>query len=165
MTEFEAVIAKHPKMNLMVPHYGVTFWNPKGPALEELKKVLREHKNIFIDTSLGTREILINGMAAIEPALDDYRAFFNEFQDQIVWGTDSVITGNPEKTTGWFSKVLWATRDQLEKDVFTTELAAGYSKYWQKGRDAEGRYLGLNLPPAILQKVYVDNAKRWLKLK
>ncbi len=165
MSEFEAVIAKHPKMNLMVPHYGVTFWNPKGPALEQLKALLRAHKNIFVDTSLGTREILLNGMAAMEPALDDYRAFFTEFQDQIMWGTDSVLTGNPEKTPGWFSKVLWATRDQLEKDVFTTELAAGYSKYYQKGRDAEGRYQGLALPPAILKKVYVDNARRWLKLK
>ena len=165
MSEFEAIISKHPKMNVMVPHYGVAFWNPKGPALEELKAVLRAHKNILVDTSLGTREILLNGMAAMEPALDDFRAFFLEFQDQIVWGTDSVVTGNQEKTPGWYSKVIWATRDQLEKDVFTTELAAAYSKYYQKGRDGEGRYQGLALPPEILQKVYVDNARRWLKIK
>lgn len=165
MGDFQAVIAKHPKMNLMVPHYGVAFWNPKGPALEELKAVMRTHKNVYVDTSLGTREILLNGMAAMEPALDEFRAFFLEFQDQIVWGTDSVVTGNPEKTPGWYSKVIWATRDQLEKDVFTTELAAAYSKYYQKGRDGEGRYQGLALPPDVVQKVQVDNARRWLKLK
>lgn len=165
MSEFEAVIKKHPKMNVMVPHYGVAFWNPRGPALGELKRVMREHKNVLVDTSLGTREILLNGMAAMEPALDDYRAFFTEFQDQIVWGTDSVVTGNQEKTPGWYSKVLWATRDQLEKDVFSTELAAAYSKYWQKGRDGEGRYQGLALPPEVLKKVYIDNARRWLRLK
>ncbi|OGQ14172.1 MAG: hypothetical protein A2138_27905 [Deltaproteobacteria bacterium RBG_16_71_12] len=165
MSEFQAVLAKHPNMNLMVPHYGVAFWNPRGPALEQLKTVMRAHKNIYVDTSLGTREILLNGMAAMEPALDDFRAFFTEFQDQIVWGTDSVVTGNPEKTPGWYAKVIWATRDQLEKDVFTTELAAAYSKYYQKGRDGEGRYQGLALPPEILQKVQVDNARRWLKLK
>lgn len=165
MGEFQAVFKKHPKLNVMVPHYGVAFWNPKGPALEQLKQMMRQYKNLLVDTSLGTREILLNGMAAMEPALADYRAFFTEFQDQIVWGTDSVVTGNPEKTPGWYSKVLWATRDQLEKDVFSTELAAAYSKYYQKGRDGEGRYQGLGLPPEILQKVYVDNARRWLKLK
>jgi predicted TIM-barrel fold metal-dependent hydrolase len=165
MDEFEAVIAKHPKMNVMVPHYGVAFWKPKEPTLERLKKVMRAHKNVLVDTSLGTREILLNGMAAMEPAIDDFRAFFQEFQDQIVWGTDSVVTGNNEKTPGWYTKVIWATRDQLEKDVFTTDLAAAYSKYYQKGRDGEGRYQGLALPPEILKKIYTDNAKRWLRLK
>ncbi|MBI1944868.1 MAG: amidohydrolase family protein [Deltaproteobacteria bacterium] len=165
MSEFQTVIEKHPKMNLMVPHYGVVFWSPKGPALEQLKTLMRAHKNLLVDTSLGTREILLNGMASMEPALDDFRAFFLEFQDQIVWGTDSVVTGNQEKTPGWYAKVIWATRDQLEKDVFSTELAAGYSKYYQKGRDGEGRYQGLALPPEVLQKVQVDNARRWLKLK
>lgn len=165
MPQFEKVLAKHPKLRVMVPHYGVSFWKPKEPTLAKLKEILRTHKNVFIDTSLGTREILLNGMAAMEPAREDFQQFFVEFQDQIVWGTDSVITGNPEKSTVWFTKVIWATRDHLEKDVFTTDLAAAYSKYFQKGRDADGRYQGLALPEDILKKVYVDNARRWLKLK
>ena len=164
MPEFEAVMAKHPTLNVMVPHYGVAFWKPEGPALARLAALMRKHKSFIVDTSLGTREILLNGMAAIEPSRGKFQAFFKEFQDQIIWGTDSVITGNSEKTPGWYSKVIWATRDHLEKDVFTTELAAGYSKYYEKGRDAEGRYQGLNLAPEILQKVYVTNARRWLRL-
>lgn len=164
MDEFEAIADKHPKLNLMVPHYGVTFWKPNSGGLERLSKILRKHKNIIVDTSLGTREILLNGMAAMEPARDKFQAFFTEFQDQIIWGTDSVITGNSEKTPSWYTKVIWATRDHLEKDVFSTELAAGYSKYYEKGRDGEGRYQGLAIPPAILKKVYVDNARRWLRL-
>lgn len=164
MDDFEALMAKHPRLNVMVPHYGVAFWRPKEPTLGRLKALLRKYPNLYVDTSLGTREILLNGMAAMEPALADFRSFFEEFQGQIVWGTDSVITGNQEKTPGWYTKVIWATRDHLERDVFTTELAAAYSKYHQKGRDGEGRYLGLNLPPAVLQKVYIDNARRWLRL-
>jgi uncharacterized protein len=165
MDDFERVLAKHPKLNVMVPHYGVAFWRPKDKTLSRMKDVMRKHPNFYVDTSLGTREILLNGMAAMEPALDDFRAFFQEFQNQIVWGTDSVVTGNIEKTPGWYTKVIWATRDHLEKDVFTTELAAAYSKYFQKGRDGEGRYQGLALPPEILQKVYVDNARKWLRLE
>jgi predicted TIM-barrel fold metal-dependent hydrolase len=164
MDDFEGVMKKYPKLNVMIPHYGVAFWKPDGPALQRLSALMRTHKNVIVDTSLGTREILLNGMAAIEPAHEQFKAFIVEFQDQVIWGTDSVITGNPEKTPGWYSKVIWATRDHLEKDVFTTELAAAYSKYYEKGRDGEGRYQGLALPPEVLKKVYVDNARRWLKL-
>ena len=49
--------------------------------------------------------------------------------------------------------------------LLTTPLAAAYSKYFQKGRDGDGRYGGLEIPPAILQKVYVDNPKKWLHMK
>jgi predicted TIM-barrel fold metal-dependent hydrolase len=164
MDEFEAVVAKYPKLNLMVPHYGVAFWKPDGPTLQRLAAVMRAHRNVIVDTSLGTREILLNGMAAIEPARDKFKAFVVEFQDQVIWGTDSVITGNQEKTPGWYSKVIWATRDHLEKDVFSTELAAAYSKYFEKGRDGEGRYQGLALPPEVLKKVYIENARRWLRM-
>lgn len=164
MDEFEAVMSKHPKLNVMVPHYGVTFWKPESSAIKRLSDLMRKHKNLIVDTSLGTREILLNGMSAIEPAKGKFQAFFTEFQDQIIWGTDSVITSNSEKTPGWYTKVIWATRDHLEKDVFSTELAAGYSKYFEKGRDGEGRYQGLALPPAVLKKVYVDNARKWLRL-
>jgi predicted TIM-barrel fold metal-dependent hydrolase len=165
MPQFEAVLSKHPKLNVMIPHYGVSFWKPKEPTLAKLKEIMRTHKNVFVDTSLGTREILLDGMAAMEPAREDFQQFFLEFQDQIVWGTDSVITGNIEKTPTWYTKVIWATRDHLEKDVLTTDLAAAYSKYFRKGRDADGRYQGLALPEDVLKKVYVDNAKRWLRLK
>jgi len=164
MDDFESVMKKYPKLNIMVPHYGVTFWKPDGPALSRLAALMRTHKNLIIDTSLGTREILLNGMSAIEPAREKFKSFVAEFQDQIVWGTDSVITGNAEKVPGWYAKVIAATRDHLEKDVFDTDLAAGYSKYFEKGRDGSGRYQGLALPPAVVKKLYVDNARRWLHL-
>jgi predicted TIM-barrel fold metal-dependent hydrolase len=163
--ELDHVVEKHPKLNLLMPHYGVCFWRANDGCLDRLEKLMRAHKNIYVDTSLGTRQILTDGFAAMEPQLERYRKFITEFQDNITWGTDSVVTQNAEKTPAWFEKVMWAARDQLEKDSFSTELAAGYSKYQPKNRDGDGRFLGLNLPPEIVKKIYVDNPKRWLKMK
>jgi hypothetical protein len=59
---------------------------------------------------------------------------------------------------------MWAARDQLEKDSFQTDLAAGFSKYQPKGRDGEGRFMGLHIKPEIVKKIYVDNPRKWLKL-
>lgn len=165
MPDFERVMKKHPKLNVMVPHYGVVFWRPTGPGTEKLKELMRTYPNLYVDTSLGTREILLDGMAVMEQHRQVFIDFFKEFPKQIVWGTDSVITGNPEKTPGWYTKVIWATRDQLEKDVFYTDLSAAFSKYFEKGRDGDGRYQGLALPEETLKKVYVENTKRWLRIQ
>lgn len=163
--ELAAALNRWPKLNVMVPHYGVAFWRPRESAMKQLETLLGAHPNLYIDTSLGTREILLDGLAAMERDLSVFHALFHRFPRQIVWGTDSVITGNPEKTPGWYSRVLWATRDQMERDVFQTDLAAGFSRYYQKGRDGEGVFRGLGLDDETLRLVYRDNALRWLQME
>lgn len=163
--ELKKVLERWPKLNVMVPHYGVAFWKPRGDNMKALETLLAAHPNLYIDTSLGTREILLKGLAVMEQDISVFHAVFERFPKQIVWGTDSVITGNPEKTPGWYSKVLWATRDQLEKDVFQTDLAAGFSRYYQSGRDGEGVIRGLGLPEETLKLIYRDNALRWLNME
>ncbi len=162
--ELSGVLDRYPKLNVMVPHYGVAFWQPRGAAMKQLETMLRAHPNLYIDTSLGTREILLKGLATMEADPGVFKAVFDQFPRQIVFGTDSVITGNSEKTPGWYSLVIWATRDQLEKSVFQTDLAAGYSRYFQTGRDGEGVFKGLGLSDEQLRLVYRDNAIRWLRL-
>jgi predicted TIM-barrel fold metal-dependent hydrolase len=161
--EFERVMAKHPKLNVMVPHYGVFFWRPKT-GVPSLREMMRKYPTLYVDTSLGTRQILIDGMAVMEQNRELFQDFFKEFPDRVMWGTDGVISSGAEKSATWFSKVIDVTRDQLERDVFHTELAAAYSKYFKKNRDPDGKYLGLALPPETLEKIYVTNPRRWLKL-
>lgn len=163
--DLSRVLKRYPKLNVMVPHYGVAFWRPDSATMRKLETLLAAHPNLYIDTSLGTREILLKGLAVMEADLPVFKALFERFPRQIVWGTDSVVTGNAEKTPGWYSKVIWATRDQLERDLFQTDLAAGYSRYYQQGRDGEGYIKGLGLPEETLRLVYRENALRWLKME
>jgi predicted TIM-barrel fold metal-dependent hydrolase len=163
MDEFQKVMDKHPKLNVMVPHYGVGFWNPPRD-MPRITAMMRKYPSVYVDTSLGTREILINGMYRIAEGdnMQLFKQFFDEFQDRIVYGSDSVITGNKEKTPSWYSHVIIATRDHLEKESFTFPLAEAYAKYWKKGRDPSGRIQGMGIPQPIAKKVYKDNAVRWL---
>jgi predicted TIM-barrel fold metal-dependent hydrolase len=161
--EFSRVMDKYPKLNVMVPHYGVAFWRAEK-AFPKMAELMRKYPNMYVDTSLGTREILIDGLVRLgEPGHHEaFVAFIDEFQDRIVFGTDAVITGNREKTVSWYRHVMAATRDQLEKASFNFPLAEGYSRYFKKKRDATGRLRGVALAPEVLQKIYVDNAERWL---
>lgn len=163
--EFERVMDKHPKLNVMVPHYGVAFWGPHK-AMPALGVLMRKYPSMYIDTSLGTREILVDGMFVMGDYIQLFTEFFTEFSDRIVYGSDSVITGNPEKTTSWYYLVIAGTRDQLEQETFVFPFAEGYSRYFKKGRrghNPEGRVKGLALAPEILKKVYETNAKTWLE--
>jgi predicted TIM-barrel fold metal-dependent hydrolase len=160
---FSRVMDKYPKLNVMVPHYGVAIWRAKT-AFPMMAELMRKYPSMYVDTSLGTREILIDGLVRLgEPEHHEaFVAFIEEFPDRIIFGTDSVITGNREKTVSWYRHVIGATRDQLEKKAFHFPLAEGYSRYFKKGRDATGLLRGVGLPPEALQKIYVDNAERWL---
>lgn len=163
--EFERVMAKHPKLNVMVPHYGVAFWSP-SESMPALSAMMRKYPTMYVDTSLGTREILIDGMFMMADYTKLFTDFFDEFQDRIVYGSDSVITGNVEKSTSWYYLVLGATRDHLEQATFTFPLAEAYSKYFQRGKrghNPQGRVKGLALSETILNKVYDTNAKTWLE--
>ena len=128
--EFEKVMAKHPKLNVMVPHYGVAFWGP-DKAMPALSVLMRKYPTMYVDTSLGTREILIDGMYVIADYTRLFEDFFKEFEDRIMYGSDSVITGNREKTTSWYYLVIGATRDHLEQKSFVFPLAEAYSKYFK----------------------------------
>jgi uncharacterized protein len=162
LDDFERVLTKHPGLNIMVPHYGVLFWKTDPQKIERLKRLLRAHPTLFIDTSLGTREILIDGLQAMSETREAWRKLVAEFPDRVLFGTDAVITGNREKTTRWYFAVMQATRDQLEKESFSTPLAAAYSKYADADMDPDGTFEGLALEPALLKKIYEENPARWL---
>ena len=161
LAEFEEVMRKHPKLNVVVAHYAVVFWQPTEENLATLRRLLDTYENLRFDTSLGTRDILINGLRTMAEHRDTWRKLIMDYPDRFVMGTDMVVTGNREKTPGWIVKVMMASRDQLEKDIFYTELAAGYSRYGDRG-DPSGRIEGLGLPDDVLKKIYEDNPKQWL---
>ena len=65
----------------------------------------------------------------------------------------------------WMKKVIWAVRDQLEKDSFTCDLAALWSKYApKKGANSDGTMRGLGLSPDILKQVYETTPTKLLNL-
>ena len=151
----EKVLKKYPNLKLVVAHYGVAFWRPNGPVMNDLPRLLDTYPNLHFDTSLGTRKILVDGMALMGQHKERFVRLMTRYPDRFVMGTDMVITGNPEKTVSWMGQVLRACRDQLEREEFTLPLAARWSKYKPKrGADADGRMPGLGLPASVLKQIY-----------
>lgn len=162
--EFERVMAKYPKLYVLLPHFGVGFWQPEGPVIKELESMLEKYPNLYVDTSFGTREILVGGLEKVSQNPEIFKAFYQKYQDRIIWGTDMVVTGNSEKTEAWIASVIRACRDLHEKDHYTFWMGAQGSKYaYGKGENIYGEYRGLALPPEILKKIYETNIEKLLE--
>lgn len=161
--ELTSVLMRYPELRVLIPHFGVGFFDPKGKILDRLGEILDTYENVYTDTSFGTRDILVSGLEKVSMVPDVFRKFYEKYQDRILWGTDMVVTGNKEKTTAWMASVIRACREMHEKSDYTFWMAMQGSKYADKNSNNPTRHLrGLALPPDILKKIYETNAQRFL---
>lgn len=161
--ELTRVLLKYPKLRVMIPHFGVGFFDTQGKILDRLGEILDTYPNVYVDTSFGTREILVSGMERVSMVPDVFKRFYEKHQDRILFGTDMVVTGNKEKTTEWISSVIRACRDMHEKPEYVFWMAAKGGAYADKNtNNIYGRLRGLALPPEILKKIYETNAEKFL---
>jgi predicted TIM-barrel fold metal-dependent hydrolase len=163
INEFEMIMAQFPRLKVIVPHFGVTFYRPGGVAWNRLAALLDQYPGLYVDCSFGTRDIQVAGLSRVDQYRDIFRDFFERYQDRIVWGTDMVVTGNKEKTPEWIRSVIQACRDMVEQEEYLFWMAKKGGKYaGTYAPNAEGRLRGLALPPAILEKIYRTNLERIL---
>lgn len=161
--ELFAILEKYPNLTAIIPHFGVGFWRPDGQVMDDVSRMLDTYPNIYVDTSFGTREILVGGLEKVTAHLDFFKDFYARHQDKIVWGTDMVVTGNKEKTEAWVESVIRACRDVHEKDHYSFWMAARGSAYaYASANNTYGELRGLNLPPEILKKIYETNIDKVL---
>ena len=140
------VIARHPRTNFIVLHVGNFAEN-----LQHVSDSLDKYKNMNVEIGARIGELGRQPRTA--------RRFFDKYQDRILFGTDAVPhgTSTPQQVFG----------DQLYEIYFRfLETEDEYFDYAPAPVPPQGRWriYGLGLPPAILKKVYSDNAARLLRL-
>lgn len=161
--EFVPVMERYPNLKVIIPHFGVTFYRPGTAPWTELGKLLDTYPNLYVDTSFGTREILVAGLEIVSANPGIFQRFYEAYQDRIIWGTDMVVTGNRQKTPEWIESVIRACRDLHEKDSYYFWMAAEGSGYGRRGANNKfGKLRGLNLSNEILEKIYRTNLERLL---
>lgn len=126
ITQQHNLFLKHPKTKFIAAHFG---WLPND--LERLGNFLDSAKNVYVEFGAVIAEIGRQPRAA--------RAFFEKYQDRILFGKDSWV---PEEYATYF-RVL-----ETEDEYFPYHKK--YHAFW--------KMYGLGLPDAILKKVYYKNA-------
>jgi predicted TIM-barrel fold metal-dependent hydrolase len=146
MAARDRVLARHPKTTFIGLHVGHGAEN-----LAAVSAALDKYANFHVE--IGARI----GELGRQPRAS--RAFFEKFQDRILFGTDAVPRGTqtPQQIFG----------DDLYTIYFRfLETEDEYFDYAPAPVPPQGRWriYGIGLPDAILRKVYNENAKRLLRI-
>ena len=140
--EVENVLTRHPELPVTLCHFLFL-----SPHLERAEEFLEAYPNARLDLSLGV-ELMYN----ISRRRDEYRDFFIRHGDRILFGTDiGMSTALPQH----LARVSLIRRFLETDDEFHTPEAADdlLTRYPEP-------YIGLDLPRATLEKIYVGNFRR-----
>jgi predicted TIM-barrel fold metal-dependent hydrolase len=132
----DRVLAKHPTLRVIGAHLASLEYD-----LDEIAARLDRYPNFAIDTSARLGDLARHPRPKLQQ-------FFTRYQDRILWGTD----------VGIWDKDMAAALRWLREN-YAVERA-----FYETDRSLQiaGRQVqGLALPPAILEKVFVTNARRW----
>jgi predicted TIM-barrel fold metal-dependent hydrolase len=156
LAELEARIARHPHTTFISVHFGNAAERP-----EYVARMLRTHPNMYIDTAARIPELGRHDAGAM-------RAFFIEFQDRILDGSDLGVGpapaplflgsgGKTPPTARDVERFFEASRRYFETDDRNMDHPTPIQGNWKID--------GIGLPRDVLAKVYHHNAARLLGLE
>ncbi len=141
------VLARHPRTTFVTLHVGNNAENLAGVGA-----ALDRYPNMHVELGARIGELGRQPRAA--------RAFFDKYQDRILFGTDAVPHGDdtPQQVFGAALYEIYFRFLETEDEYFD---------YAPAPVPPQGRWriYGLGLPEDVLRKVYSENAARILKLE
>jgi len=141
-SEMERVLQNHSKLKIVLCHFYFMSAN-----MERLSHFLDDYKNANLDLALGI-ELLHN----ISKRRDDWKTFFVEYSDRILFGTDIGVS----TTFHQHLDRIWLIRNFLESEenFYTPPTADSLLTRYKEP------FKGLGLPHNVLKKIYSENFKR-----
>ncbi|QAY78200.1 amidohydrolase family protein [Sphingosinicella sp. BN140058] len=148
-------VARHPKLRFDGAHMGSLEW-----SVDALAAFLDRHPGTVVDLAARMSNLQVQSNADIRKV----RAFFIRYQDRILYGTD--LTDSPPDPAA-----------RAQNPPATADFAREAETVWR----ADWRYLatplaqhvdaidadvpGLDLPRAVIDKIYWKNARRFFQLE
>ena len=151
LDQLEARIARHPHTTFIAVHFGNAAERP-----ERVADMLRKYPNLYIDTAARIPEFGRHPVARM-------RAFFIEFQDRILYGSDLGVGPEP-------SPLFLGSQGPRPPTAAEQELFFRASRRYFETADenfahptpiqGDWKISGIALPRVVLEKIYHDNAAR-----
>jgi hypothetical protein len=139
-------LARHPDMRFVGAHLGSLEYD-----VDSLAKRLDRFPNMAVDVAERVCHLEYQSQTNREKI----RNFLIKYQDRIIYGSDLGMrpTSDPEQ-----SKIRVHKRWLEEWEYFATDKL-------MTGSEVNGEFRGLNLPRAVVDKIYYSNAVKWYNIK
>lgn len=155
LAQLERRVARHPKTTFISVHFGNCAEDPA-----RVGRWLRKYPNLYVDTAARIPELGRHSPDAM-------RAFFIEFQDRILYGSDLGVGPEPEPLFLGSEGPEPAT--EREEKLFFTATQRYFEtadRSFEHPTPIQGKWKisGIALPREVLVKIYAKNALRLIKL-
>jgi len=149
MRQRDEVVAKHPKTIFLGIHLA-----SYPEDLDAASRMLDRCPNMVVDLAARVPEI---GRHPVEKL----RAFFLKYQDRILFGTDIIVTPRGMQL-GSVSEKPPGFEDAVRFFSIHRRFLETADRNFDHPTPIQGRWKinGINLPRAVLQKIYFDNADK-----
>jgi predicted TIM-barrel fold metal-dependent hydrolase len=138
LTARDHILANNPKLKMVGVHLG-----SMEKSLQDMAQHLDKYPNFAIDTAARMDYLMLMPH-------DDVRNFLIKYQDRVVYGTDLDVNED--------ANVAESIKDWQSAYVRDYKFLATDETQTVMGKESKG----LNLPKAVLQKIFHDNAKKWI---
>jgi len=143
--QFEQTLRDFPDVTFIVAHLGNYGWDE---GLDLLPELLARYPNLYFDCSMGRSFAAFARHIHWDPPR--YRAFFQQFADRLVWGSDQVLTAR-------------STPEHLENVLYTEfSLLSAETFIGRRPDFPDHPVTGLNLPPEVLEQILWETPRRIL---
>jgi len=150
---FERLVARHPKTLFIGVHFGN---DPEDP--DRVAKMLDKYPNLMIDTAARVPEI------GRQPP-EKMRAFFEKYQDRVLFGTDLGVGSDPEDLMLGSTGSTPPTEADVQRFFeMTWRYFETNERQFDHPTPIQGRWKidGVGLPRPVLEKIYWRNAAKLL---
>jgi predicted TIM-barrel fold metal-dependent hydrolase len=139
----DRMLAKHPSLTFVGAHLGSLEW-----SVDELAARLDKFPNMAVDMAARIPHFQVQSVTDWQKVHD----FFIKYQDRLIYATDMAI--DAKRTP---AEVKKRARETWLRDwkYFTSDETMTVPS-------VEGAFKGLKLPRAVVDKIYRENAKKWL---
>lgn len=135
------MLDKNPELTFVGCHLASLEW-----SVDELAAWLDKYPNTAVDMAARMGQLFYQTRENREKV----REFFIKYQDRILYGTDIIDRGQ-------------------EKEQFQKQMHETWVKDWEylvtdhkmKSNLIDGEFNGLKLPKEVVDKIYLENAKKW----
>lgn len=148
--EFKKILKHYPDITFIWAHFCSSIY--RGINLEKCQYYLDKYPNLYTDISMG------GGIKRYFKYLNinskKIRNFIVKYQDRILWGCDLILDSKRQKNENWLLERMNSDFRMHQKKVFKSKFA----------KDPKTLIKGLFLPKRVLEKIYIENPKRVLKI-
>jgi hypothetical protein len=142
----DRMLEKNPDLIFIGAHLGSLEWNT-----DELAKRLDKFPNMSVDMAERISHFQHQAVTDWQKVHD----FFIKYQDRLVYATDQVVYGTHDPAeVKKRAHAIWSRHWRF----FVTDETMEVPK-------VNGSFKGMKLPRSVVDKIYIQNAEKWLSLK